>query len=287
MKRNVQLLIIDPQNDFCDLPSSWRPKDPVNGSEIAPSLAVSGAHGDMCRLAELVQAGAHGLSEITVTLDSHHRVDIAHPPFWCTGEGATVAPFTQITAGQVRAGLYRPRDPQALPRALAYLDELETRGRYTLMVWPVHCEIGGFGHNLHTAVKHACNTWEERLLRTVHYVNKGSNPWTEHYSALMAEVPDADDADTQLNHDLLARLDRADLLLIAGEASSHCVRATTEHLADHLPSGHLERLYLLTDCMSPVGGFEAQADAFLEAMKARGLNLIDSAAAAALLRENS
>ena len=89
-------------------------------------------------------------------------------------------------------------------------------------------------------------------------VTKGENPWTEHYSAIQAEVPDAADAHTQLNTALLADLDRADLLLIAGEASSHCVRATTEHIVANLPGGRPERIVLLTDCMSPVGGFEAQ-----------------------------
>ena len=86
---------------------------------------------------------------------------------------------------------------------------------------------------------------------------KGTNPWTEHYSALMAEVPDPDDPRTQLNRGLLDALDRAELLLIAGEAGSHCVKATVEDLAQHLPGGKLSRVVLLTDCMSPVPGFNA------------------------------
>jgi nicotinamidase-related amidase len=94
---------------------------------------------------------------------------------------------------------------------------------------------------------------------------------------MQAEVPDADDPDTQLNRGLIAELDRADLLLIAGEASSHCVKATTEHIVDNLPSGRLERVILLTDCMSPVGGFEAQGEGFLAAMRQRGVQLATSA----------
>ena len=272
MKRNIQLLIIDPQNDFCDLPEAWRPLDPVSGARIDPALPVAGAHADMLRLAQLMQAGGAGLSEIIVTLDSHHRVDVAHPPFWQQREGGPVAPFTQITARQVRAGDYLPRDPQALPRALAYLDELEARGRYTLMVWPVHCEIGTWGHGVHAAVRAAYNQWEERTLKQVAKVVKGTNPWTEHYSAVQAEVPDPADEDTQLNSGLIQALDAADMILVAGEASSHCVKATTEHIADHL-SGRLDRLVLLTDCMSPVGGFEAQQAAFLDAMRSRGARL--------------
>ena len=102
------------------------------------------------------------------------------------------------------------------------------------------------------------------------------NPWTENYSALQAEVPDPDDPATQLNTRLLAALDTADVLLVAGEASSHCVRATIEHLLEHLPGGRPERIVLLTDCMSPVASFEAQHQAFLAAAQAQGVQLADS-----------
>ena len=286
MKRNIQLLIIDPQNDFCDLPASWQAVDPLSGNLIAPALPVSGAHADMQRLAAMIRAGQDGLSRIMVTLDSHHRVDIAHPPFWAQADGSPVSPFTTINAQQVRDGLYVPKDSTALPRVLAYLDELEARGCYTLMIWPIHCEIGTWGHNVHADVQSACNAWEEANLSAVQQIYKGANPWTEHYSAMQAEVPDAKDPDTQLNQALIAELDRADVLLIAGEASSHCVKASTEHIVDNLPSGRLHRVILLTDCMSPVGGFEAQAEAFLFNMRSRGVQLANSADVLPLFKTN-
>jgi len=274
MSTRTQLLIIDPQNDFCDLPEAYRPIDPVTQSPQAPALPVAGAHADMRRLASFVDRARSTLDEICITLDSHHRIDIAHPGFWCTGAGAVVNPFTSITADQVRAGAFRPRDPAALPRALAYLDELDARGRYTLMVWPVHCEIGTWGHNVHADLKAALSTWEDENLAIVQAVNKGENPWTEHYSAMQAEVPDDEDPHTQLNEALIRQLDQADLLLIGGEASSHCVKATTEHIVAHLPSGNAHKMVLLTDAMSPVGGFEAQHVAFLADMQARGVRLM-------------
>ncbi len=286
MKRNIQLLIIDPQNDFCDLPEAYRPLDPLSGKPVAPALPVAGAHADMQRLARFIRQGSDGLTGIAVTLDSHHRLDIAHPTFWQQADGSAVLPFTQITAAQARAGQYRPRDPAALPRTLAYLDELEARGRYTLMVWPVHCEIGSWGHNVHADVRAACNAWEDSALGIVEMVSKGSNPWTEHYSAIQAEVPDAADPDTQLNRALIRRLDQADLILVAGEAGSHCVKATTEHIADNL-SGRLERLVLLTDCMSPVPGFEAQQESFLADMRSRGVQLATSTDVLPHLTENA
>jgi nicotinamidase/pyrazinamidase len=287
MKKNIQLLLIDPQNDFCDLPTSWLPTDPVTGRVRSPALPVTGAHADMLRLADLIRAGGSGISGISVTLDSHHRLDIAHPNFWKTGRHEEVQPFTSITAAQVRAGEFAPKDALTLPKALAYLDQLEQRGRYTLMVWPVHCEIGSWGHGVHPAVKAAYNLWEDSSSAIVQKINKGSNPWTEHYSAIQAEVPDEDDPATQLNTALIASLDQADLLIIAGEASSHCVRASTEHIVANLPSGNTSKVVLLTDCMSPVSGFEAQHQAFMDDMVSRGVKLSISTAMLGTLQTNA
>jgi nicotinamidase-related amidase len=263
MKRHYHLLIIDPQNDFCDLPAEA-------AAPHMPALPVEGAHQDMLRLASLIEQGGAGLSAITVTLDSHHRYDIAHPTFWHDADGMAPGPFTQISAADVRAGRFRPRDAGALPRVLSYLDKLEEAGRYQLMVWPVHCEIGSWGHNVHDAVRRAYNAWEEQRHAVVAKVVKGSNPWTEHYSAVMAEVPDPADPASQMNRELIASLSQADTIYIAGEAGSHCVKATTEHIADRIDP---RKLVLVTDCMSPVTGFEPQYLGFAQEMQRRGARL--------------
>lgn len=123
MKRNLHLLVIDPQNDFCDLPADYVP------GWARPALPVAGAHADMLRLADLIWRGIDGLGGISVTLDSHHRIDIAHPAFWMDGSGGPVAPFTQITAAAVREGRFRPREAGGIARVLAYLDALAAAGR--------------------------------------------------------------------------------------------------------------------------------------------------------------
>lgn len=285
-KKNIQLLVIDPQNDFCDVPESYQPIDPLTGQRVAPALPVTGAHQDMLRLAQLVREGGAGLSEIVITLDSHQRLDIAHPTFWQQADGSAVSPFTPITVAQVREGAFRPRDPAALPRTLAYLDELEARGRYTLMVWPVHCEIGTWGHNVHADLRAAYNVWEEQQLAVVQKVVKGTNPWTEHYSAVLAEVPDDSDPATQTNWDLIRGLEAADLILIGGEAGSHCVKATTEHIVAQLKAP-LNRVVLLIDAMSPVAGFEAQQQAFVADMQAKGVQCARIAAVLPQLLANA
>lgn len=277
MKRNLHLLVIDPQNDFCDLPADYLPVDPVSKLTIQPALPVPGAHVDMLRVADLINRGMTGLSGISMTLDSHHRLDIAHPTFWKDALGNAVPPFTQISANDVREGQYLPRNPQSTPRALAYLDALDASGRYQLMVWPIHCQIGTWGHNVHAAVLAAGNRWEDTRLGIIDKVIKGTNPWTEHYSAVLAEVPDEDDDATQLNQAFIDSLAKADQVYITGEASSHCVKATTEHIVSNFDQGSLSKLVLLTDCMSPVTGFDGQYDSFVRDMRARGLQIATAA----------
>lgn len=275
MKLQTHLLIIDPQNDFCDLP------------DAAPALPVPGAHADMLRVAAIIGQGGAGLSDISVTLDSHHRLDIAHPAFWMTAAGGPVPPFTQITGDDLAQGRYAPRDAGALARAAGYLAQLEAAGRYTLMVWPTHCEIGSWGHNVHAAVRAAYNGWEESKQRTVAKIVKGTNPWTEHYSAIQAEVPDADDPATQMNRAFIEQLRRADRVYITGEAGSHCVKATTEHIVDNWDPAQLSRLVLVTDCMSPVAGFNAQYEGFIDAMRERGVRIAQSGDVIAELSANA
>lgn len=269
----THLVLIDPQNDFCDLPADYRPT--VAGTVLAPALPVVGAHADMRRVAALIDQGGAGLTEISVTLDSHQRVDIGHPTFWQRGDGSPVAPFTQVRAEDVRSGALLPRLEGSRERVLRYLEALEAAGRYVHMVWPVHCEIGTWGNNVHEDVRRAYGRWEEARVAVVNKVIKGTNPWTEHYSAVRAEVPDVEDETTQLNAAFLDRLRRADRLYIAGEAGSHCVKATTEHILDNVAEA--EKFVLLTDCMSPVAGFEAQYAAFVEDMRARGVRIATSA----------
>ena len=266
-----QLLLIDPQNDFCDLPATY-----CCGDE-RPSLPVPGAHADMQRLAQWLLKCSARIDHITITLDSHQAFNVAHPTFWQQADGSAVAPFTALTAAQVRQGVFLPRDPLHLARALEYMDALEARGRYTLMVWPVHCEIGSWGHGVHADVLKACQQWQHQRQRAVLNVFKGTNPWTEHYSALEAEVPHPLAPETGLNRPLLSSLLQAQRLVVAGEASSHCVRATMEHLLEHAPADFAQRIVLLTDAMSPVHGFDDQHHAFLQRMHTAGVQLCSTA----------
>ncbi|CAM5181471.1 hypothetical protein CDEF62S_05276 [Castellaniella defragrans] len=270
----THLLIVDPQNDFCDLPAEDCPLDGVGGgARLLPQLPVPGAHQDMMRLARFIEQHNEQLDDITVTLDSHHHIGIERPAFWRQGDGSPVAPFTPITAAALRAGAFRPVQADLQSRVQDYVEALEASGRYTLMVWPAHCEVGTWGHNVHARVHAAYGRWEESRGRPVAKVLKGLNGLTEHYSAVRAEVPDPSDARTDLNCELLDGLRPAKRIVIAGEAGSHCVRATLEHLLAYLPPGPDRQYVLLVDCTSPVAGFEHDYQSFLQTAPGAGIQI--------------
>jgi len=268
---SAKLLLIDPQNDFCDIPGA--------------ALPVPGSSEDMRRLTAFVTEAAPMLAHIIVTLDSHPAIAIERTSFWHTAGGAAVAPFTSITRAQVLAGEYLPHDKALLPEVLAYLLALEAGSKFTLMVWPVHCVIGTWGHNIEEHLARAIRIWEEGTHRASHTILKGLNPLTEQYSAVRAEVPRADDPRTKSNRALIAAaLPTQGLLLVAGEALSHCVAATLDDLFEEMTPAERARVVLLTDCMSPVAGFGRD---FLDRARELGARALPSPAALALLQHTA
>jgi nicotinamidase/pyrazinamidase len=257
MNTKTHLLIIDPQNDFCD---------PKKGT-----LYVPGADEDMLRLAGFVRERGATISQIHVTLDSHHVWDIAHPVWWQDEVGNAPAPFTIIREAEITSGVWRARKSADQERSADYVAQLAKNGRYPLCIWPYHCLIGSTGHAVVPELFAALTEWEEGG-KSVDYIAKGANPYTEHYSAIQADVIDPLDPQTQVNTVLVDSLAEADRVYIAGEAGSHCVANTVRDLERQL-SVRAKRptLILLTDTLSPVPGFEALQADFLVEMQGLGM----------------
>ncbi len=282
---NVHLLIIDPQNDFMDILA--KEGDPVgmelpDGTKFRSTLPVPGAVEDMQRVAQLIDRIGYKLADIHVTMDSHRLLDVAHPVWWVNEDNENPDPFTIITVDDIENGIWKPRNPNFYQRTLDYAKELEVGGKYPLCIWPPHCLIGTWGHNVQEDLNEALQKWSGKEFATVDYVTKGSNPFTEHYGALMAEVPDPNDPGTALNTDFLEILAEADIVAIAGEALSHCVKETVQQIADNIGDEHIKKFHILVDCCSPVpavpGGpdFPQIAQDWLKEMERKGMTLVNS-----------
>jgi nicotinamidase/pyrazinamidase len=273
----IDLLCIDPQWDFCS---------PTG------ALPVPGADGDCDRLAAMITRISDRLNDIHVTLDTHHWFDIAHPSFWVSGKDHKTHPnpFTLITEDDLKNDVWKTTVPAYQNRrtmvahgierdgAEEYVHQLTIADRYKLCIWPPHCLIGSPGANVMPVVWEALNKWErDHESAFVDYVTKGSNYWTEHYSAVMADVPDPEDPSTQLNTKLISTLQEVDLIGISGQALSHCVANTIRDIANNFGEENIKKFVLIEDTSSNVAGFEQLGIDFVKEMTKRGMQISKAA----------
>jgi nicotinamidase-related amidase len=87
-----------------------------------------------------------------------------------------------------------------------------------------------------------------------------------------AETPLDDVPSTQFNFELAKSLtEGVERIFIAGEALSHCVRASVEQLQSYISLAKTgPELVLLSDCASSVTGFESSGLEFIESFRAAG-----------------
>ncbi len=291
-RRNVHLLLIDVQKDFCF----------PNGSLYVAGRNGRGAIDDSRRIAEFVYRNLGFLTNVTTTLDTHFAFQIFFPSFWVDRDDRPLAPFREITTDDVDRGEVRPNPsvaswlcngnyPWLLKQVRFYCAELEKAGKYQLYLWPPHCILGSDGHAL-AGVLHEARMFHAFVRGAQSWVEvKGGNALTENYSVLRPEVLLRHDGQplAQRNTAFLKTLLTADAVLIAGQAASHCVKSSIEDLLGEIVAKDpalARKVYVLSDCMSAVtvpdgkGGFVAdftpQAEDALRRFADAGMHVVRS-----------
>ena len=267
-KQRCCLLLIDPQNDFV-LP---------NGS-----LCVPGAMEDCNRIKSALQKHVQHVDEVFVTLDTHEKYHIAHSMFWTNASKEHPKPLTTITLEDVTHRIWFPSNPSHQQWGLEYVKSLSKHnggagdeGKFQLTIWPEHCLIGSNGHAVYEPLLMALHEWEVVHNSSINFIIKGNNAFTEHYSALKAEVVMSEDPRTRLNVELIQRLSQYQKIIIAGQALSHCVNFTVRDLVANIPKNIVERIHVISDGCSPVAGFENVSKQFVQDMKRMGVKFVPS-----------
>lgn len=283
----ICLLAIDIQNTFC-----------IPDFELfVGGRSGNGAVEDNRRLCEFIYRNLHRITSIIPTMDTHTTGQIFHPIFWVDSNGENPPPLTQISLSDVENGVWKvnPRVAQSLgdrnpeqiqDYALHYVKQLEIDGKYPLIIWPYHSLLGGIGHALVSAVEEALFFHNLARNAATGFELKGNHPLTENYSALRPEVllDQGGKAIAQPNSLLIQKLLEFDVLIIAGQAKSHCVAWTIDDLLRDIQQRDpklAQKVYLLEDCTSPVVvpnvvDFTEAADAAFARFSEAGMHLVQS-----------
>ena len=284
----VGLLLIDVQNTFC-----------IPEFELfVGGRSGQGAIADNQRLCEFIYRHLNQISQIILTLDTHTALQIFHPIFWVNEKGEHPTPAsTLIQYEDVQQGLWKvnPAIAHQLTSgtvetlqeyALYYTRQLSEKGRYPLTVWPYHSMLGGMGHAVVSAVEEAVFFHTIARQSQAQFELKGNHPLTEHYSVLQPEIlnPIHPSPLATKNQALIQKLLAFDILLIAGQAKSHCVAWTVADLLTEIQGINptlAQRIYLLEDCTSPVVvpgvvDYTEQADAAFQRFADAGMQVIQS-----------
>lgn len=291
-KKNVHLLLIDVQKDFCF----------PQGSLFVAGRSGRGAVDDSRRIAELVYRNLESITSITATMDTHFAHQIFFPSFWTTGDGGPVGAHRVVTTAQIDSGEVRPNPAVAkwlcggnyawlVKQVRHYCEALEKAGKYQLYLWPPHCILGSDGHAL-AGVVHEARMFHAYARGGQSWVEvKGGHPLTENYSVMAPEVLTRHDGQPlgQKNTQFLRTLLAADAVLIAGQAASHCVKSSIDDILAEIAATDpalAKKVYLVTDCMSAVtvpdgkGGFAAdftdEAEKALRRFADAGMKLVKS-----------
>lgn len=282
----IALIAIDVQNSFC-----------IPGFELfVGGRSGMGAVEDNRRLCEFLYRNLGQITQIIATLDTHQAMQIFHALFLINDQGQHPEPLTLVSHNDILQGRWKFNpaiaaslhiDPEyGQQHLLHYTQELEERQKYSLTIWPYHVMLGSIGHALVPAVEEAIFFHTVTRYSQVSFEVKGSNPLSEHYSALGPEVLNGPYGEeiAQKNSRFIEALQTFDAVIIAGQAKSHCVAWTIDDLLNEILAFDerlVRKVYLLEDCTSPVVvpgvvDYSEQADAAFHRFARAGMHIVRS-----------
>jgi len=251
------LLAIDMQNSFME----------------KGSLGVPGSHGDVERLCRFIYSNTDRISDIMLSLDAHDPMQIFHPIWWKDDSGNVPKPFTVITANDMKSGKWN--SVVSFEDSLNYVENLERLGKKQLTIWPYHCIKGTIGQSLECMFSNLIYFFSTARRIFITTVLKGEDPFSEMYGIFKPEYSKIG----FVNVKLLKSIEKYQKIFIAGEASSHCVLESVKQITEFYGEDNriTSRVHILTDCMSPIPGFESGTELeFLALAEKYGIRLVKS-----------
>lgn len=264
-KVKTKVLIIDPQNDF---------------AATGGALYVKGASRDMERALKFLCSILGVISELHISADNHQPGSIFFPERHIKPDGSNPEPFSKVTADNYLYDHWSSSakfggNVEELNRlTIHYCLEAAKKG-IPLQLWPHHCMQGTAGSKLVDPIAIFRNLFQTYRRCPPNVFTKGESKNTEYYSAFGPVVEKDYDNRPLAKAPAVTpnNFANADIIILMGEALSHCVGQT---LNDLVAAGLGKKIYLVRDCTSNVPGFEAQGEEFANTLKAHDGHIVQS-----------
>ena len=252
-KLKIALVLVDVQNTFCN----------PDFELFVGGHSGRGAVDDNIRLCEFIYRNLDIITEIIPTMDTHQAAQIFHSVFLINEKGEHPKANTLISYDDIKNGVWKINpdvvkflgydEVKAQEYLVHYTKTLKEKSKYDLIIWPYHAMLGGIGHALVPSVEESIFFHSIARCSQPDFQIKGRNPLTEHYSVFGPEIrTDADGTKiADKNSSLIDKLMKYDIIIIAGQAKSHCVAWTVDDLLQE-KKDIAKKVYLLEDATSPV-----------------------------------
>eukprot|EP01031_Cornospumella_fuschlensis_P027851 gene27851-33632_t len=215
-QRHNWLLIVEPQIDF------------YTGGQWCSSTSASAA---LAGVQKFISQHMEKIHRIVVFLDMHYGLEVEDSAFWRNAQDQSPAVGTIITLQDVESGLWSVADPESNQELqIAHIKSLlephkleEVEGQVPeqfrnvsvqkgIVIRPAHCQVGGTGAAVHTALQSLLSQWVNAHHHDVQYI--------------MTRHP-KDTSDSQSLHHIYdtsfaAQILPADQLFVCGQMKSHC-----------------------------------------------------------------
>jgi nicotinamidase-related amidase len=283
-KFKIALVLVDVQNTFC-----------ISEFELfVGGRSGKGAVDDNIRLCEFIYRNLDIITDIIPTMDTHQAAQIFHSIFFINDEGEHPKANTLISYSDIKKGLWKINpeivkslgydEEKSQKHLLHYTKTLKEKGKYDLLIWPYHAMLGGIGHALVPSVEEAIFFHTIARYSQPDFQIKGRNFLTEHYSVFGPEITTDAEGNkiAEKNYPLIDKLIKYDIIIIAGQAKSHCVAWTIDDLLQDFLMKEKDltrKVYLLEDATSPVVipgviDFTEQADKAFKKFADAGMHIV-------------
>jgi len=252
------LLIIDPQVDFCE-------KD--------GSVFISNSDNKTKKLGKLIKKISDQLKTVHVSLNIRNILNVSHHKMWINQENFHPRPFTQITTEDIESGKWKTENPKFLNIIKKYISKLETIEKYKFCVWPYHCLIGSRGSTITNPIFDELCDWEINKTETqINYILRGKNPYAEEFSVIKSSKSN------NINKIFIESFKTSKYLFIAGFSFSHYIISTIKTISDHFSETENKKIIILLDLLNIDNecGFEMNYEKFLLDLKNKGVSIIYS-----------